>query len=136
MSERLQIRVPDGSLERWGEAAVSEGLSLPDLVRRRMEGGSIAQELELGFTQVRQDVARGFERLTIRVENLLAEQLERLGGNSPGFPPIPQSYPIQGAGVYLQPKAFQAQCDNFDIHRIGETCEICGGNGLARARPA
>lgn len=110
----LHVRVPEEDLERWQQAARLAGMNMSQYVRRTMndrvslrDPGNFAQRVADGV-----------------VDEILPVLRERLG---------PQVvFPAQEP----RPQAFAPQCENFDIHQIGATCEICGGNGLARARPA
>ena len=51
MSERLDIRLKDGTLERWRSQAEAEGVTLAEFVRKRVEGTSSSQEVARGIAQ-------------------------------------------------------------------------------------
>jgi len=108
---RLQVRIPDELHERLDRAALADGVSVSEFVRRatadRIERRTISQLASAIADKVSEQVVRDLDAL---LQEALASREEQSA-----------TYPSQA-------RPFDRGCTDADLHRPGTRCPGCGGS--------
>jgi hypothetical protein len=108
---RLQVRIPDELHERLDRAALADGVSVSEFVRRatadRIERRTISQLASAIADKVSAEVVR-------EIDSLFQEALASREEQSATYP--------------SQARPFDRGCTDADLHRPGTRCPGCGGS--------
>ena len=108
MAERLQLRVPQGSKERWQEASDREGVTLSELVRRSVENYLSGRSVKSFARAVAAEVLPEIERMVAGEQRAEAQGLLQV--------------------EMQKPKQWDRACFDADLHAQGRVCGACGGS--------
>jgi predicted DNA-binding protein len=103
---RLQLRLPDETHERLRVAALRDGVTVSEFVRRAVE-----DRIE-GRTAKALGRAVALEAVP-EIERVLSERAAEAAA---------------AAVPFVGPKPFERGCEDADLQRVGEACHACGGS--------